>query len=213
MYGFRGTYVGAGSDPVDGCGENEKPDDGNYGCPWSEFEVFIYVLSLQNRVRSTGAEGTWEVSADHDIPPLDCRVMLEVSGVERVSRTASCSERRRTLTYPAQARSVELQVLKSCGTYRVHPWWFRSSVSRGFRKLPPIQTPLLFLQRSSCLTTTETGNGTEGRTIGSKTIIRRGTTVPGEAPEAGMTTTTQRGNEGNTTMGSVSSRTLFHRSV
>jgi len=136
--------------------------------------------------------------------------MLQVSGVERVSRTTSRSERRRTLTYPARVWSVKLQVLGSCGTYRVHPCWFRSSASRRFRKLPPIQTPLLFLQRSSCLTTTETGNGTEGRTTGSKTIIRRGTTVPGEAPAVGMTTTTQRGSEGNTTMGSISSRTLFH---
>ena len=153
------------------------------------------------------------MSADHEIPPLDCRVMLQVSGVERVSRTGSCSERIRTLTYPAQVRLVGLQVSKSCGAYRVHPCWLRSSASRGFRVLPPIQTPSLFLRRSPCLTTTETENGTEGRTAGSKTIIRRGTTVPGETPEVGMTTTTQRGNEGNTIMESVSPRNPFHHLV
>jgi len=128
-------------------------------------------------------------------------------------RTASWSERRHTLTYPAQVGSVELQALKSCGSYRVHPCWFRSSTGCRFRKLPPTQTPSLFPQRSPCLTTTETENGTEGRTTGSKTIIRRGMTVPGEAPAVGMTTTTQRGNEGNTTTESVPLRNLFHRLV
>jgi len=49
---FCRTYVGAGSDPVDGCGENEKPEDGNHGRSRSELEVFVHVLSLWYVVHS-----------------------------------------------------------------------------------------------------------------------------------------------------------------
>lgn len=130
-------------------------------------------------------------------------------GIERVSQATSCSMHRHTLTYPVRLRSDEFQALRGCKTYHVHPCWFRSSRGRGFRNLPPTQTPSLTPQQSSCLTTTETENGTEGRITGSKTIIHRGTTLPGEVPVVGMTTTTQRRNEGNTTLGSVSLRNIF----
>ena len=55
--GFRETYVGIGSDPVDGCGENEEPDDGNHGRPRGELEMFVYILSLQCHLLSAEIKG------------------------------------------------------------------------------------------------------------------------------------------------------------
>lgn len=46
MYSSWGTYVGISSDPVDGRRENEKPDDGNYGRPRGELEVFVHIFPL-----------------------------------------------------------------------------------------------------------------------------------------------------------------------
>jgi hypothetical protein len=46
MNGFCGTYIGAGSNPVDGYRENEKPDDRNHGRSRSELEVLVHILSL-----------------------------------------------------------------------------------------------------------------------------------------------------------------------
>ena len=42
--------------------------------------MFVYILSLQSRPVN-GGEGIREVSADHEIPPLDCRVVLRVPGL------------------------------------------------------------------------------------------------------------------------------------
>jgi hypothetical protein len=133
-------------------------------------------------------------------------------GIEWVSQTTSCSGHRHTLTYPTRVRSDQLQALRGCKTYRVHPCWSRSNRGRESRDLPPAQTPSLTPRQSPCLTTTETGNGTEGRITGNKMIIHHGMTAPGEVPAVGMTTTAQRGNEGNTTMESVSLRNIFHYS-
>lgn len=72
-----------------------------------------------------------------------------------------------------------------------------------------IQAPSLIPRRSPCLTITETESGTEGKIIGSKTIIRRGTTAPGETHVVGTTTAIQKGSEGSITTESVSLRNLF----
>jgi hypothetical protein len=54
IHGFRGTYVGVGGNPVDGCRESEKADDGNHCRPRGELEVLVYILSLKHRVHSAG---------------------------------------------------------------------------------------------------------------------------------------------------------------
>ena len=128
----------------------------------------------------------------------------EFPGIKWVSQAKNSSEYKHTFTYPARIRSDSLLSLESCKAYRVHPCLFRSSASREFRNLPHAQTPSLTPQQPPCLTTTGTGNGIKGRITGSKTIIRHGTMVLGETPVVGMTTIIQRGNEGNTTTGSVS---------
>jgi len=120
-YGIRGTYIGAGSDPVDGCRESEKPDDGNHGCSRSELEVFVHILSLWYRFYSVEIKTFGRKVLTMIFQRSIAGSCYEFPGIERASQTTGCSGHRHTLTYPARVRSDEFQALRGGKTHRVHP--------------------------------------------------------------------------------------------
>lgn len=120
--GIPGTYVGFGSNPVDGCRENEEPDDGNHGRSRSKLEVFVHIFPLRYHLQSGELYGfeRWMLTMIfHRSIAGSCYGFPEV---EWVSQMTSWIECRHTLTYPMRILSIEPQDLESRESYRVHPW-------------------------------------------------------------------------------------------